>query len=179
MNIFVRFGFVSFFPGAGCHQGEESSSPVLSAAFLPLSSFKTPPAALAPGSLICKATPRLPQPRRGGKGPAPGRGGRGEGGGHGDTPPRASPGLGAQAAGRLLLPGSAISHREELCWGFTGGYSWVNGAARWKITHLPTPVCEGSKEAGAPWKFPCILEIRFGEVSPGKGCWLLTLIPIF
>lgn len=39
-----------------------------SAAFPPLSSFKTAPAALAPGSLICRATPRLPplpQPRRG------------------------------------------------------------------------------------------------------------------
>lgn len=148
MNIFVRFGFVSFFPGAGCHQGEASReqlpalslSPALSAAFLPLSSFKTPPAALAPGSLICKATPRLPQPRRGGKGPAPGRGGQGEGGGTwGHSAPSIPPGLGAQAVGRLVLPAGGISHREEVCWGCTGGYIWVNGAARWKRTHPPPP----------------------------------------
>lgn len=56
------------------------------AAFLPFSSFKAAPAALAPGSLICRATPLLPplpQPRRGGGGPAP----RGE---HPPSPPRTS-----------------------------------------------------------------------------------------
>lgn len=69
------------------------------AAFLPFSSFKAAPAALAPGSLICRATPLLPplpQPRRGG-------GGTGTPGG---TSPIPAPNIpeGTRAMGRLLLP---------------------------------------------------------------------------
>lgn len=65
-----------------------------SAAFLSLSSFKTAPAALAAGSLICRTTPwlpALPQPQQGARGgPAPR--GRSCPGGDPGSPPRASRG---------------------------------------------------------------------------------------
>lgn len=52
--------------------------------------------------------------------------------------------------GRLVLPAGGISHREEVCWGCTGGYIWVNGAARWKRTHPPhlrLGVLQGSRRS--------------------------------
>lgn len=76
-------------PGRGRRSGSRRSGcPALPALCrcLPFSSFKAAPAALAPGSLICRATPRLPplpQPRRGG-------GDRHPGGEHPPSPPRTS-----------------------------------------------------------------------------------------
>lgn len=108
MDVCVRPGFVPPMPLSRGRVGREGTAERLPAERLPalpalcrclaFSSFKALPAALAPGSLICRATPRLP--------PLPqpaGEGGTGTPGGTSPIPAPSTP-WGAQAAGRLLLP---------------------------------------------------------------------------
>lgn len=103
-------------PGRGQRSGSRRSGcPALPALCrcLPFSSFKAAPSALAPGSLICRATPLLPplpQPRRGGTTGTPG----------GSIPhprpehPGGSAGDGAAASAPAQL---GRSPSEEVCWG--------------------------------------------------------------
>lgn len=149
-------------PGLGvAREGTaESGCCLRSAAFLPLSSFKTAPAALAPGSLICRATPRLPplpQPRRGGRGAAPAP--RGPGGRTltPASPPRASRGWERRRRGGCRCPAGPALLRRRVVGGGGGGCLCEWGCS--------SPPC-------VPRKFPCTGGISSGEVSPGKRCHL-------
>lgn len=126
-DVFVLLGLVPPMPlSRGCHrEGAAERLPALPALCrcLPFSSFKAAPAALAPCSLICRATPRLPQPRRG----------RGERHPGGNIPhprperPGGSAGDGAAAPAPAQL---GPSPAEEGCWGgrcaclYEWGCSW-------------------------------------------------------
>lgn len=122
-------------PGRGQRSGSRRSGcPALPALCrcLPFSSFKAAPAALAPGSLICRATPRLPplpQPRRGGGRPAP----------RGGTSPNPAPNIpeGAQAMGQLLLPLPSWDLPRQRRFAGEGDVCiCVNGAVSWKTIRL-------------------------------------------
>lgn len=103
--------------------------------------------------------------------------GRGGPAPRGGTSPIPAPNIpeGAQAMRRLLLPLPSwhLLHQRRAA-GEGDVRVRVNGAVCWKTIHLRA--AQGC--AHAPPKFPCTLEIRFGEVSPGKGCHLLSQIDL-
>lgn len=129
---------------------------------LPFSSFKALPAALAPGSLICRATPRLPplpHPRQGGGTGTPGEG----------TSPIPAPNTpeGAQAMGRLLLPlPSWDLPRQRRAAGEGDVCVCMNSAVSWKT--IPLRALQGCPRSA---EIPMHLGNKIWRVSVSPGNW--------